>query len=79
MPCRQHQTCRRYARHGRVEGGWIDEIMFEGYGPGGAAVLVMVATDDYNRTVADIRHIFSKQGGKHGRAGSIGWMFERKS
>jgi YebC/PmpR family DNA-binding regulatory protein len=48
---------------GELEGGQIDEIMFEGYGPGGAAVLVMVATDNRNRTVSDIRHIFSKQGG----------------
>src|SRR3984957_6384827 len=64
---------------GELEGGQIDEIMFEGYGPGGAAVLVMVATDNRNRTVADIRHIFSKQGGNMGEQGSVGWMFERKS
>src|SRR6201984_2045703 len=48
---------------GELEDGQIREIMFEGYGPGGAAVLVMVATDNRNRTVSDIRHIFSKQGG----------------
>src|ERR1700688_3185532 len=64
---------------GELEGGQIDEIMFEGYGPGGAAVLVDVATDNRNRTVADIRHIFSKQGGNMGEQGSVGWMFERKS
>src|ERR1700688_1864138 len=64
---------------GELEGGQIDEIMFEGYGPGGAAVLVMVATDNRNRTVSDIRHVFSKQGGNMGEQGSVGWMFERKS
>src|SRR5678810_1276382 len=64
---------------GELEGGQIDEVMFEGYGPGGAAVLVMVATDNRNRTVSDIRHIFSKQGGNLGEQGSVAWMFERKS
>ncbi len=64
---------------GELEGGQIDEIMFEGYGPGGAAVLVMVATDNRNRTVADIRHTFSKNGGNLGEQGSVAWMFERKS
>ena len=64
---------------GELEGGQIDAIMFEGYGPGGAAVLVMVATDNRNRTVADIRHIFSKWGGNLGEQGSVSWMFERKS
>jgi YebC/PmpR family DNA-binding regulatory protein len=64
---------------GELEGGQIDEIMFEGYGPGGAAVLVMVATDNRNRTVADIRHVFSKHGGNLGEQGSVSWMFERKS
>ena len=64
---------------GELEGGQIDEIMFEGYGPGGAAVLVSVATDNRNRTVSDIRHIFSKQGGNLGEQGSVAWMFERKS
>jgi YebC/PmpR family DNA-binding regulatory protein len=64
---------------GELEGGQIDEIMFEGYGPGGAAVLVMVATDNRNRTVSDIRHVFSKNGGNMGEQGSVAWMFERKS
>src|SRR5665213_1285328 len=64
---------------GELEGGQIDEVMFEGYGPGGAAVLVMVATDNRNRTVSDIRHAFSKQGGNLGEQGSVSWMFERKS
>lgn len=64
---------------GELEGGQIDEILFEGYGPGGAAVLVAVATDNRNRTVSEIRHIFSKNGGNMGEQGSVAWMFERKS
>ncbi|HLG96930.1 MAG TPA: YebC/PmpR family DNA-binding transcriptional regulator [Bryobacteraceae bacterium] len=64
---------------GELEGGQIDEIMFEGYGPGGAAVLVQVATDNRNRTVSEIRHVFSKNGGNLGEQGSVSWMFERKS
>ncbi|MGA3026864.1 MAG: YebC/PmpR family DNA-binding transcriptional regulator [Bryobacteraceae bacterium] len=64
---------------GELEGGQIDEIMFEGYGPGGAAVLVSVATDNRNRTVSEIRHVFSKNGGNLGEQGSVFWMFERKS
>jgi YebC/PmpR family DNA-binding regulatory protein len=64
---------------GELEGGQIDEIMFEGYGPGGAAVLVKVATDNRNRTVSEIRHVFSKNGGNLGEQGSVSWMFERKS
>jgi len=63
---------------GELEGGQIDEVMFEGYGPGGAAVLVMVATDNRNRTVSEIRHVFSKNGGNLGELGSVAWMFERK-
>src|SRR5260221_1268678 len=64
---------------GELEGGQIDEVMFEGSGPGGAAVLVMVATDNRNRTVSEIRHMFSKNGGNLGEQGSVAWMFERKS
>src|SRR5579871_4394142 len=64
---------------GELEGGQIDEILFEGYGPGGAAVLVAVATDNRNRTVSEIRHVFSKNGGNLGEVGSVAWMFERKS
>jgi len=64
---------------GELEGGQIDEIMYEGYGPGGAAVIVNVATDNRNRTVSDIRHTFSKNGGNLGEGGSVAWMFERKS
>jgi YebC/PmpR family DNA-binding regulatory protein len=64
---------------GELEGGMIEEVMFEGYGPGGAAVLVNVATDNRNRTVSDIRHAFSKNGGNMGEQGSVAWMFERRS
>src|SRR5260370_14655914 len=63
---------------GELEGGQIDEITFEGYGPGGAAVLVSVATDNRNRTVSEIRHVFSKNGGNLGEHNSVAWMFERK-
>src|ERR1700758_2072911 len=64
---------------GELEGGQIEEVMFEGYGPGGAAVLVNVATDNRNRAVSEIRHMFSKNGGNMGEQGSVAWMFERKS
>src|SRR5262249_45942082 len=64
---------------GELEGGQIEEVMFEGYGPGGAAVLVMVATDNRNRTVSEIRHMFSKNGGNLGEQGSVAWMFDRKA
>jgi YebC/PmpR family DNA-binding regulatory protein len=64
---------------GELEGGQIDEVMFEGYGPGGAAVLFSVATDNRNRTVSEIRHMFSKNGGNLGEQGSVAWMFDRKS
>jgi len=64
---------------GELEGGQLDEVMFEGYGPGGAAVLVNVATDNRNRTVSEIRHVFSKNGGNLGEQGSVSWMFERRS
>src|SRR5450432_4108937 len=64
---------------GELEGGQIEEVMFEGYGPGGASILVNVATDNRNRTVSDIRHAFSKNGGNMGEQNSVAWKFERKS
>ena len=64
---------------GELEGGQIDEVTFEGYGPGGAAVMVQVATDNRNRTVSEIRHVFGKNGGNLGEVGSVAWMFDRKS
>jgi YebC/PmpR family DNA-binding regulatory protein len=64
---------------GELEGAMMEEITYEGYGPGGAAILVSVATDNKNRTVSEIRHAFSKFGGNMGTEGSVSWMFERKS
>jgi len=55
-----------------------EEVTFEGYGPGGVAILVEVSTDNRNRTVSEIRHIFSKNGGNLGEAGSVAWMFHKK-
>ena len=57
----------------------IEEVIFEGYGPGGTGILVQVATDNRNRTVAEIRHLFSKHGGKLGEQGSVSRLFERRS
>lgn len=61
---------------GEIEGGQIEEIVYEGYGPGGVAVLVEVATDNRNRSASDIRHIFSKHGGKMAEVGAVSWLFD---
>lgn len=63
---------------GELGGGNIDEITYEGYGPGGVAILVEAATDNRNRTVAEIRHILAKGGGSLGESGCVAWMFEKK-
>ncbi len=63
---------------GELEGAQYDEVMYEGYGPNGVAVMVEAMTDNRNRTVAEIRHIFSKNGGNMGESGSVGWMFDKK-
>lgn len=63
---------------GELEGVTYKELMYEGYAPGGVAILVEVATDNKNRTVAEVRHIFSKAGGSIGETGSVAWMFEHK-
>ena len=63
---------------GELEGVQYEELVYEGYGPGGAAVYVESLTDNKNRAVADIRHIFSKSGGNLGENGCVGWMFEKK-
>ncbi|MFI5236516.1 MAG: YebC/PmpR family DNA-binding transcriptional regulator [Ignavibacteriales bacterium] len=63
---------------GGLEGTIINELTYEGYGPGGIALLVDVATDNKNRTVAEVRHIFSRIGGNMGESGSVAWMFEKK-
>jgi YebC/PmpR family DNA-binding regulatory protein len=64
---------------GQLEGEALEEITFEGYGPGGVAVMVDVVTDNRNRTVSEIRHAFSKNGGNLGETGCVGWMFNKKS
>ncbi len=63
---------------GQGEGEQLDEITYEGYGPGGTAILVATLTDNRNRTVAEVRHRFSRSGGNLGETGSVGWQFEAK-
>jgi YebC/PmpR family DNA-binding regulatory protein len=63
---------------GELPGATYEEITFEGYGPGGVALLVDVTTDNRNRTVSEIRHVFTKGGGNLGEAGSVAWMFHKK-
>jgi YebC/PmpR family DNA-binding regulatory protein len=63
---------------GELEGTTYHELMYEGYGPAGVAILVEVATDNKNRTVAEVRHLFSKGGGGMGETGSVAWMFNKK-
>jgi len=63
---------------GELEGVNYEEVTYEGYGPGGAAVFVESLTDKKNRTVADIRHLFSKHGGNLGENGCVSWMFDKK-
>jgi len=63
---------------GELEGVNYEESLYEGYGPGGAAVLVESLTDNKNRAVADIRHIFSKNAGNLGSNGCVAWMFDKK-
>jgi YebC/PmpR family DNA-binding regulatory protein len=63
---------------GELEGTHYERSNYEGSGPGGVAILVEVLTDNKNRTVADIRHIFTKHNGSLGEVGCVGWMFDRK-
>jgi YebC/PmpR family DNA-binding regulatory protein len=63
---------------GELPGVMYEEVTFEGYGPGGVAVLLETATDNRNRTVSEIRHAFAKNGGNMGEAGSVGWIFSKK-
>ena len=63
---------------GTLEGETLDEVTFEGYGPGGVGVLVQVVTSNRNRIVSEIRHMFSKNGGNMAENGAVGWMFHRK-
>ena len=63
---------------GELEGQIYSELTYEGYAPAGIAIIVDVATDNKNRTVAEVRHIFSKLGGGMGESGSVAWMFDKK-
>ncbi len=63
---------------GGAEGVTYEELRYEGYGPGGVAIMIDILTDNRNRTAGEIRHIFSKNGGNMGETGSVGWMFQDK-
>ncbi len=63
---------------GELEGAVYEEVTYEGYGPGGAAVIIEASTDNATRTVADIRHAFSRNGGNLGASNSVAWMFDKK-
>lgn len=72
-------TIERAVRRGagRLEGSDIEEISYEGYGPGGVAVLVECMTDNRNRTVSELRHVFARHGGNLGAAGSVAYLFSQ--
>ena len=63
---------------GELEGVNYEEVTYEGYGPGGVAILVETISDNRQRTVADVRHLFAKRGGNLGEPGSVAWIFEKK-
>ncbi|MCD6320029.1 MAG: YebC/PmpR family DNA-binding transcriptional regulator [Candidatus Desulfofervidaceae bacterium] len=63
---------------GELEGTYYEEVSYEGYGPGGIAVLISALTDNRNRTVGEIRYLFNKFGGNLGETGCVSWMFEKK-
>ncbi len=63
---------------GELPGTVYEEVVYEGYGPGGAALLIQTLTDNRNRTVSEIRHLLNKHGGSMGETGSVNWMFERR-
>src|SRR4026208_641168 len=62
---------------GELQGSVYEELTYEGYGPGGAAIFIEATTDNANRTVAEIRHAFSRNGGNLGASNSVAWMFDR--
>jgi YebC/PmpR family DNA-binding regulatory protein len=64
---------------GELEGVIYEEVSYEAYGPGGAALFIEATTDNANRTVAEIRHLFQRHGGNLGAANSVAWMFDRKA
>jgi YebC/PmpR family DNA-binding regulatory protein len=63
---------------GELEGGSLEEVLYEGYGPGGVAILCEIITDNRNRTAGEVRNIFSSCGGSLGATGCVAWMFDRK-
>ncbi|GAB6077026.1 YebC/PmpR family DNA-binding transcriptional regulator [Desulfurobacterium crinifex] len=63
---------------GEIAGETYEEVTYEGYGPGGVAIIVKCLTDNRNRTASEVRHAFSKHGGNLGTSGCVSWMFERK-
>jgi len=63
---------------GQLEGATFEEIIYEGYGPGGVAIYIAALSDNKNRTVSEIRHIFTKNGGRMGESGCVAWMFKRR-
>ena len=63
---------------GELEGVDVEEVTYEGYAPGGVAVLVETLTDNRNRTVSEIRHVFSKHGGSLGENGCVSYMFDQR-
>lgn len=64
---------------GELEGVTYEEVTYEGYGPGGAAIMIDATTDNPNRTVAEIRHVFTRHGGNLGATNAVAWMFDRKA
>lgn len=63
---------------GELEGGELEEVAYEGYGPGGAAILVETLTDNRNRTVSELRHLFDRHGGNLGESGCVAWIFDKQ-
>lgn len=76
MPQETIERAIKRATGAAEEGGQFEEIMYEGYGPGGAAILVEAMTDNRNRTAAEVRNVFNRHGGTLGEAGSVAWMFK---
>lgn len=77
MPAENIQRAIQRAT-GQGDGSRLEEFSYEGYGPGGVAVMMNVVTDNRNRTAADVRHAFTKQGGSLGETGCVGWMFTKQ-
>ncbi|MDA8597210.1 YebC/PmpR family DNA-binding transcriptional regulator [Candidatus Pacebacteria bacterium] len=69
---------RAVAKGSGADGGGLEEVMYEGYGPGGVAVLIQVVASNTNKTAAEVRHVFSKSGLEMGTPGSAAWAFEKK-